>query len=164
MKKMYNDLVDLLPDLISSFTNHSLFDVLEEDDLISFVPITDAAVGQDMVDQTNTILAAFFEVDPAEEQCYEASAYNHKEDNPVLFWKDYLGCFYDFELVEEFLDDKAFAGTSFGTYRVVKIAFINEVNQRIKKRRLNGVRMEYKVKATPLDSNKHWNRTYDKDF
>jgi len=49
-------------------------------------------------------------------------------------------------------------------YRITKTLYIDEVNKRLKKRRLNGIRLEYKVKATPLDRNKHWNRSYDKDF
>jgi len=61
------------------------------------------------------------------------------------------------------LDASEYVGTSFGMYRIMKISFIDEVNKRLKQRRLNGVRLEYKVKATPMDRNKHWNRTYDKE-
>lgn len=87
MKKMYNDLVDLLPDLISSFTNHTLFDVLEEDDLISFVPITDAAVGQEMVDQTNTVLAAFLRLTPPKSNAMKRAHITTKKITLFFFGK-----------------------------------------------------------------------------
>lgn len=161
---MYNSVVELLPELMESFTEHSMFDCVEEGDLISFLPIEEDAVGESFLAETNKLLADHFEVGPEEEQCYAAGAYADKVDNPVLFWKDYLGCFFNFELVEEGADASLYLGTTFGTYRIMEITYIDEVNKRLKQRRLNGIRLEYKVKGTPMDRNKHWNRTYDKEF
>lgn len=160
---MYNSVVELLPELISCFNDHSMFDCLEEGDVITFEPIADPAVGKEFTDATNKVLNDFFEVAEEDEVCYEAGAYADKVDNPVLFWKDYLGCFFNLEIVDDTLDASAYVGTSFGMYRIMKISFIDEVNKRLKQRRLNGVRLEYKVKSTPMDRNKHWNRTYDKE-
>ena len=163
MGKMYNDVVELLPELIHCFNNHLMFDSLEEEDVISFLPIEDEEVAKEFVAHTNKVLSDHFEVEDGE-LCYPEDSYLDKIDNPIFFWKDYLGCFFNFELVEDLLDREDIRGTSFGTYRITHIAFINEVNKWIKKRRLNGINLEYRVIPTPLDSNKHWNRTYDKEF
>ena len=161
---MYNSVVELLPELISCFNDHAMFDSLEEGDVITFEPIADAAEGTAFTDATNQLLNDFFEVEEEDEVCYPAGSYADKVDNPVLFWKDYLGCFFNLEIADDTLDSSEYVGTSFGMYRITKISFIDEVNKRFKQRRLNGVRLEYKVKGTPMDRNKHWNRTYDKEF
>ncbi|MCL7986575.1 hypothetical protein M8998_01345 [Sphingobacterium sp. lm-10] len=162
MKKMFNNVVDLLPSMIDSFNNRSMYDQLEEGDIISFMPIEDEQTAQDFVAKTNILLANYFEVH--DELCYAEDSYLDKEDNPIFFWKDYLSCFYTFKLVDEDPADKDLIGSRFGLFEIVDIAYIDEVNKRIKQRRLNGIRLEYKVKATPMDRNNHWNRSYDKDF
>lgn len=162
MKKMYNDVVELLPEMIRCFNNHLMFDLLEEGDIVSFMPFEDKEVAIDFVAQTNKLLADYFEVD--DELCYAEDSYQDKEDNPIFFWQDYLNCFFTLRLVDEEDPDENLKGTSYGIYEVVGIAYIDEVNKRLKQRRLNGIRLEYKVKPTPMDRNKHWNRTYDKDF
>ena len=162
MKKMYNDVVELLPEMIHCFNNHSMFDILEEGDIISFIPFEDEAIAKDFVAQTNQMLADYFEVD--DELCYSEDSYLDNHDNPVFFWKDYLNCFFTLELVGDEMSNEGFEGTSYGMYKISERADINEVNKRLKQRRINGLRLEYKVKSTPMDRNKHWNRTYDKDF
>lgn len=148
--------------MIEAFQNRSMYDQLEEGDIISFMPIEDTDVAQDFVAKTNQLLADYFDVQ--DELCYVEDSYLDKEDNPIFFWKDYLSCFYTFKLVDEDPTDKDLIGSRFGLFEIVDIAYIDEVNKRIKQRRLNGIRLEYKVKATPMDRNKHWNRTYDKEF
>lgn len=162
MKKMFNSVVELLPAMIEAFQNRSMYDQLEEGDIISFMPIEDKDAAQDFVARTNQLLADYFDVH--DELCYAEDSYLDKEDNPIFFWKDYLSCFYTFKLVDEDPADKDLIGSRFGLFEIVEIAYIDEVNKRIKQRRLNGIRLEYKVKATPMDRNKHWNRTYDKEF
>ncbi len=160
---MFHSVVELLPSMIEAFQNHSMCDLLEEGDIISFMPIENTSTAQDFVAQTNKLLADYFDVH--DELCYADDSYLDGEDNPIFFWKDYLSCFYTFKLVEEEVPfDKNLAGTRFGLFEIVDIAYINDVNKRFKQRRINGIRLEYKVKSTPLDRNKHWNRTYDKEF
>lgn len=163
MGKMYNTIEELLPTLISSFKGHTMFEEMEEGDIISVFPLEDSEMATALVDQTNDLLADFFEVED-DEKCYAAASYADRLENPILFWKDYINCFFDLELVDDEATNKNFLGTSFGMYRVLNVIYIEEVNKRLKKRRLNGIRLEYKVKSTPMDRNKHWNRTYDKDF
>ena len=159
---MYNDVNELLPAMIDCFNNHVLYDVLEEGDILSFLPIKDAEIGKNLVDQTNQMLADYFDVH--DELCYAADSYMDKVDNPIFFWKDYLNCFFNLELVDDEVINEGLEGTPYGMYTIVNIAFIDEVNKRLKLRRINGIRLEYKIKSTPMDRNKHWNRTYDKDF
>lgn len=163
MAKMYNTIEELLPILIQSFEEHSMFDELEEGDILSVFPLNESDIANELVVETNRVLADFFEVEDGEE-CYEQDSCTDKLDNPVLFWKDYINCFFDLELVDDESVNATYLGTAFGMYRIVKIIYINDVNKRLKKRRLNGIRLEYKVQGTPMDRNKHWNRTYDKDF
>jgi len=162
MKKMYNDVVELLPEMIDCFNNHLMFEALEEGDIVAFMPFEDKDIATDFVAQTNKLLADYFEVD--DELCYSEDSYVDKVDNPIFFWQDYLNCFFTLRLVDEDAPDENLKGTSYGVYEIVGIAYIDEVNKRLKQRRLNGIRLEYKVKSTPMDRNKHWNRTYDKDF
>ena len=162
MARMFNNIEDLLENMVESFTEHAMFDLLEERDVISILPITDEDISTDFLAKTNQVLADHFEI--YDEDCYATDSMTDKEENPILFWKDYLNCFFDFELVDDDEVNSKHAGTSFGIYQIVGIAYRDEVNKRLKKRRLNGLRLEYKVKETPMDRNNHWKRTYDKEF
>lgn len=160
---MFNSLAELVPEMITCFNEHRMFESLEEGDIVSCLPFDDPEGGRDLVHQTNQLLADFFEVEDGE-LCYDPDSFQDKVDNPIFFWKDYLNCFYDLELVDDDALNRQYLGTAYGMYRVVRVVYIDEVNKRLKKRRLNGIRLEYKVKSTPMDRNKHWNRSYDKDF
>ena len=162
MGKMYNNIEDLLDEMITCFNEKAMFDSLEERDIISVLPVEDESVAKDFVTKTNQVLADFFDIH--DELCYAEDAYADRTDNPIFFWKDYLNCFFDLELVDDDSINQKYLGTAFGMYRIVGITFIDEVNKRFKKRRLNGIRLEYKVIPTPLDRNNHWKRTYDKEF
>jgi hypothetical protein len=162
MAKMFNNIEDLLEDMVNCFTEHAMYDVLEERDVISILPIEDKEVATDFLAKTNKVLADHFEI--FDEDCYAADSMQDKEENPILFWKDYLNCFFDLELVDDDAVNSKYVGTAFGIYQITAIAFRDEVNKRIKRRRLNGIRLEYKVKETPMDRNNHWKRTYDKEF
>lgn len=164
MGKMYNTVEELLPALIASFQGHTMFEEMEEGDIVSAFPLLSDEIAYEMVNETNALLAAYFEVGEEEERCYQVDSFADKNDNPILFWKDYINCFFDLELVDDDSINKPFLGTAFGMYRITKVVYIDEVNKRLKRRRLNGIRLEYKVKGTPMDRNKHWNRSYDKDF
>lgn len=162
MAKMFNNIVDLINDMVQCFQEHAMFDILEERDVISILPIEDKAVAQDFLAKTNQILADHFEI--YDEDCYGPDSMNDKEENPILFWKDYLNCFFDLQLVDDESVNSKYLGTAFGIYQITGITFRDEANKRLKRRRLNGIRLEYKVKETPMDRNNHWNRTYDKLF
>ena len=162
MAKMFNNIEDLLDDMVACFKEHAMFDVLEERDVISVLPIGDAVKAQEFLEKTNQVLADFFEI--YDEDCYTTISLSDSEENPILFWKDYLNCFFDLELLDDDSVNSKYLGTAFGIYQIVGIAFRDEVNKRLKKRRLNGMRLEYKVKETPMDRNNHWKRTYDKEF
>lgn len=161
MAKMFNNIEDLLDEMIVCFKEHTMFDYLEERDVISILPIADEAIATDFLLKTNQVIAEFFDVH--DEDCYAPNSMSDSTENPIFFWKDYLNCFFDLELLDDDSVNEKHLGTAFGMYRIVSIAFRDEVNKRIKKRRLNGLRLEYKVKETPMDRNKHWNRTYDKE-
>lgn len=162
MAKMFNNIEDLIDDMIQSFQENAMFDILEERDVISILPIEDEKVAKDFLVKTNQVLADHFEI--YDEDCYGPESINDREENPILFWKDYLNCFFDFELVDDDSINSKYLGTAFGIYQITGIAFRDEVNKRLKRRRLNGIRLEYKVKETPMDRNNHWKRTYDKEF
>lgn len=162
MAKMFNNIEDLIDDMIQSFQENAMFDILEERDVISILPIEDEEVAKDFLVKTNQVLADHFEI--YDEDCYGPESINDREENPILFWKDYLNCFFDFELVDDDSINSKYLGTAFGIYQIAGIAFRDEVNKRLKRRRLNGIRLEYKVKETPMDRNNHWKRTYDKEF
>lgn len=162
MAKMFNNIEDLIDDMIQSFQENAMFDILEERDVISILPIEDEEVAKDFLVKTNQVLADHFEI--YDEDCYGPESINDREENPILFWKDYLNCFFDFELVDDDSINSKYLGTAFGIYQITGIAFRDEVNKRLKRRRLNGIRLEYKVKETPMDRNNHWKRTYDKEF
>lgn len=162
MAKMFKNIEDLIDDMIQSFQENAMFDILEERDVISILPIEDEEVAKDFLVKTNQVLADHFEI--YDEDCYGPESINDREENPILFWKDYLNCFFDFELVDDDSINSKYLGTAFGIYQITGIAFRDEVNKRLKRRRLNGIRLEYKVKETPMDRNNHWKRTYDKEF
>lgn len=162
MAKMFNNLEDLLDDMVQCFQENAMFDILEERDVISILPIENPETAKDLLLKTNQVLADHFEI--YDEDCYAPNSIHDKEENPILFWKDYLNCFFDFELVDDDTVNSKYSGTSFGIYQIIGIAFRDEVNKRIKRRRINGIRLEYKVKETPMDRNNHWKRTYDKEF
>lgn len=162
MAKMFNNIEDLLDDMVQCFQENAMFDILEERDVISILPIENPETAKDFLLKTNQVLADHFEI--YDEDCYAPHSIQDKEENPILFWKDYLNCFFDFELVDDDTVNSKYSGTSFGIYQITGIAFRDEVNKRIKRRRLNGIRLEYKVKETPMDRNNHWKRTYDKEF
>lgn len=163
MTKMFNPIAELLPEMIDCFKEHRMFERLEEGDIISCLPFEDSEEGQSFVNQTNVLLADFFGVEDGE-LCYPLDSYLDKLDNPIFFWKDYLNCFFDLELVDDDSLNQQYLGTAYGMYRILRVIYIDDVNRRLKKRRLNGIRIEYKVKSNPMDRNKHWNRSYDKDF
>lgn len=159
---MFNNIEDLLEDMVQCFTEHSMFDLLEDRDVISILPIEDVEIRERFLQLTNQVLSDHFEI--YDEDCYDADSMNNLSDNPILFWKDYLNCFFDLELVDDDEINKKYLGTAFGMYRITGIVYRDEVNKRLKRRRLNGIRLEYKVIETPLDRNNHWKRTYDKEF
>ncbi|MCA5005504.1 hypothetical protein [Sphingobacterium bovistauri] len=162
MAKMFNNIEELLEDMVQCFSEHTMFDMLEERDVISVLPLENPELGKVFLAKTNQVLADHFEI--YDEDCYDTNSLSDKEENPILFWKDYLNCFFDLELVDDDAINSKYNGTAFGIYQIVGIAFRDEVNKRIKRRRLNGIRLEYKVNETPMDRNKHWLRTYDKEF
>lgn len=162
MKKVFYEVADLLPEMIERFNALAMFDALEEGDIVSVMPIKAEEIAVDFVKKTNAVLSDYFNVH--DEDCYEADSYKSTEENPIFFWKDYLNCFYNLKLVDDAPADIDFAGTRFGVFEVTEVMFIDEVNKRLKQRRLDGIRLEYKVKATPMDRHNHWNRSYDKDF
>lgn len=162
MKKKYNVLEELLPALVESFQEHTMFEVLEKDDVISIFPLEEEK-GTALLEQTNTLLRNFFETEEFANY-YAKGSCKDKLDNPVLFWKDYINCFYNLELIDDDSVNDHYLDSAFGMYRITQVLYISEVNKRLKKRRLNGIRLEYRVNATALDRQNHWMRTYDKDF
>lgn len=162
MKKKYYALEELLPALVKSFHEFAMFDVLEKDDVISILPLKEE-VGDDLLEQTNRLLRDFLTNDEFENH-YAAGSFTHKLENPVFFWKDYINCFYNLELIDDEVENEQFLDSAFGIYRITQVLFITEVNKRLSKRRLNGIRLEYKVNSSALDRKNHWERTYDKDF
>ena len=83
---MYNTIEELLPTLISSFKGHTMFEEMEEGDIISVFPLEDSEMATALVDQTNDLLADFFEVED-DEKCYAAASYADRLENPILFWE-----------------------------------------------------------------------------
>lgn len=162
MAKMFNNIEDLIDEMVYCFNERVMFNLLEERDIISVLPIEDADKAADFLEKTNKVLADFFEI--YDEDCYPPSSLSDKDENPIFFWKDYLNCFFDFELVDDDTVNARYAGTPFGLYQIMGIAFRDEVNKRLKRRRLNGIRLEYKVKESPEDRMLHWKRTYDKEL
>ena len=121
MAKMFNNIEDLLDDMVNCFTEHAMYAVLEERDVISVLPIEDADKAKDFLAKTNQVLADHFEI--YDEDCYAADSMADKEENPILFWKDYLNCFFDLELVDDDTVNSKYLGTVFGIYQITGIAF-----------------------------------------
>lgn len=162
MKKKYYVLEELLPALIESFDESAMFDVLEEGDVISFFPLNDDKGGE-LLTQTNLLLSKVFEKEEVENYYAEASC-TDKVNNPVFFWKDYINCFYNLDLIDDDSINDQFLDSAFGMYRVTEVLYITEVNKRFDKRRINGIKLDHKVNASASDRKNHWIRTYDKDF
>ena len=158
----YNRIEDLLEELIRCFETRSMFQTLEERDIVSILPIQEEEAALKFLQSTNDALANYFDIH--DELCYSDDSMTNQEENPIFFWKDYLNCFFDFELIDDdHLHDK-YLGTGFGIYQITRIVFVDDVNKRFRKRKLNGLSLGYKVKPSPMDRHHHWNRTYDKDF
>lgn len=139
-----------------------MFQTMEERDIIAILPIENPEVAQSFLTRTNELLADYFNIH--DELCYSENSLVDKIENPIFFWKDYLNCFFDFELIDDDLLHKEHLGSEFGIYQITRIAYIDDVNKRFRKRKLNGIQLGYRVKESPLDRHHHWNRTYDKDF
>lgn len=158
----YYHIEDLLEEMIRCFEERQMFQTLEERDIISVLPLGDEQVAKGFLDRTNAVLSDYFDIH--DEVCYPEKAMDDQEENPIFFWKDYLNCFFDLELIDDDPIHQKYLGSAFGIYQITRILYIDDVNKRLRQRKLNGLRLDYQVKPSPMDRHHHWNRTYDKDF
>jgi len=145
MKKKFHTLIDLLPALIQSFMSREMIPDLEEEDVIDFKPNFSKSEAAELTAVTNELLNHFFGFEE-EEACYAENSLEQAEENPIIFWKSYLDCFYNFELIEDEVDQQTYAHSSMGTYMINRMLTRPEVNKRFAKRSFDGIHLaDFKI-------------------
>ena len=160
MANKYFNLEDLHEDLLECFRERSMFLEISQMDVVSFLPIEDKTVAKELVDKTNQVLRDY--MDSQEIEGFQEFSENSCEEaieNPIFFWKDYLSCFFDFELIDDEGLYEEFLGTQFGIYRATRVLFIDEVNRRFRNRKLLGLNLAYQVLPSSSDKKNFWERS-----
>lgn len=145
MKKKFNTIHEVLPDLVHSFMNREMLDILDEQDIIDYQPTFTKRQAAEFIDITNQVLNDFFGFEE-DEACYGPESLTQKSENPINFWKSYIECFYNFELVDDDLPQTQEVNSGLGIYMCVDDLSIQQANKRFAKRSFDGIHLpDFKI-------------------
>lgn len=145
MKKKFNTIIELLPDLVHSFMSREMLDICDEQDIIDYQPTFSKDDAEEFIDITNQVLNDFFGFDD-EEACYGPDSLSQNSENPINFWKSYIECFYNFELVDAGVSVPEIASAGIGIYMCVDDLPMQAVNKRFAKRSFDGIHLpDFKI-------------------